>query len=176
MKRRFEPVASQRLDKIEREKIYKQHMRKVGRVKCAVDCTQPELSPRHRIIAQQAEQRRVDHLKQTRAKIRASTKESKVPSFTDPTSRPLSSRSTSSRAADPYAGTLFPSPAPFVMPTESHFLTTYRNQLAKSRSIDTRRRSEEKNESDSDDQILDVESSDSILSSDASSESESFGV
>jgi hypothetical protein len=49
-------------------------------MKGSIDATQPELSPRHRPIAQRAEQRHRGFLKTTRSNVRARTRHSVVSS------------------------------------------------------------------------------------------------
>lgn len=44
-------------------------MSRVFHSKCAIDTSQPELSPRHRMIAQKAEARRHEYMRRTRASI-----------------------------------------------------------------------------------------------------------
>ncbi|OHS99072.1 hypothetical protein TRFO_08646 [Tritrichomonas foetus] len=69
MFRKYDAVQCQNIEKFEKDKHYKFHMSKVYRSKCCVDTTQPELSPRHRMIAQKAEARRKDYMKKSRANI-----------------------------------------------------------------------------------------------------------
>jgi hypothetical protein len=172
MLRRFEPVTSQRLNKIERHKVYELHLRKVTTMKGCIDSTQPELSPRHRLIAQRAKQRRSDFLKTTRLNVRAITRQSAVSSNDQP-----SERRSARIEVDPFASPMFPTAAPFVRPADLNFFASYHNNptfarggSASSHLIKTRRQSQLSvgtNHSDTDEDILDVNlSSDEVSDSD----------
>lgn len=63
MKRRFEPITSQIMDQIEKEANHRRHMQKLSNTRHIIDTSQPEISPRHRIIAQKAEKRHSEFLK-----------------------------------------------------------------------------------------------------------------
>lgn len=65
MLRRYEPVPSQILDKAEKERHYQQHMNKMGKIRCAIDTSHPDLSPRHKLIAQRAAERQRSFRKST---------------------------------------------------------------------------------------------------------------
>lgn len=175
MKRRFEPVTSQILAKIERDKVYKQHIRTMSMsMKGAVDCSQPELSPRHRIIAQRAAQKNADIRKMRQSRVRSRTRSRDMP-LPEPSSR-LSSRDTSDQS---YAAALFPSPPALVVPGELDFLSSYHDNTSRLRTQRSGMSSLsnstfiqfDENESDSD-EVLEL-SSDSSLSS---ASSDSFGV
>ena len=176
MKRRFEPVASQILAKSEREKVYRQHVRTMSMsMKGAVDSTQPDLSPRHRIIAQRAEQKHQDFLRRRRSRVKSSTRSTGMP-------LPVTASRAGSRAANEqaYAAALFPAPPALVMPGELDFLSSYHDNASRMRGSGSGSSmigastfaAMEENMSDSD-EVLELSSDSSLSSGDSST---SFGV
>lgn len=164
MRRRFEPVTSPHLHKMECEKVYKQHMTKVSHIRGIVNSTQPELSPRHRMIAKRAEQRHKTFINRTQSKIRDYTRNAHVP-YSDTSARAATARDTMKE--ETLAGTLFEGPVFRKVPTEMDFLASYHNNESKSRAGGRSAMVKKvEHESDSDDHILDID-----LSSDLESDS-----
>ncbi|OHS98152.1 hypothetical protein TRFO_08996 [Tritrichomonas foetus] len=78
MKRRFEPVQSQVLDKFEKNKHYQWHMIRVHNSKSLIDNSQPELSPRHQLIAFKASQRQKAHMNQNNPQFKSQSKQKMI--------------------------------------------------------------------------------------------------
>jgi hypothetical protein len=110
---------------------YQTHMEIVRHMRYGVDTSPPEISPRHRLIAQRAAARRKKFLKNARATVKAM-------------SRMMVNQSAygTPRAfveVDPYASPMFPSRAPAVSPQDLNFLLSYghnqsQSQLSSARS------------------------------------------
>jgi hypothetical protein len=123
MLRRYEPVSCPHIAKLEHDMTYQSHMVRVHRMKYGVDTTPPEVSPRHRLIAQRAAERRKEFLKNARAAVRTSSR------FT----YGQAERGAPPPGVDPYASPLFPSRAPAVSPEDLNFLLSYGHNQSRSR-------------------------------------------
>lgn len=145
MLRKYDVIQCPDIERFETDKKYNYHMSRVFHSKCAIDTSQPELSPRHRMIAQKAEARRREYMKKTRASISPKFSVKGFPYSTRPTSLLATSSSknqqtmksqkmltqsgknkysTSSKVSVANAP-LFRSPAPYVEPTDFDFLDNY---------------------------------------------------
>jgi hypothetical protein len=109
---RFEPVASTHLSRIHRDENYKFHMGRVSHTLAAINTTQPELSPRHRLLASRAAKSHRDFLKTTRAKLRTVTQTAQLPYSDLPPTRDCRRVGFEVEAADPYG--VFRSPISFI--------------------------------------------------------------
>lgn len=148
MYRKYDIIQCPDIERFEKDKKYNYHMSRVFHAKCAVDTSQPELSPRHRLIAQKAEARRREYMRRTRASISPKFSVKGFPYSSRPTSilatsssqnqqtmksqkspRALTStsknRSSTSSKASVANAPLFRSPAPFIDPTDFDFLDNF---------------------------------------------------
>lgn len=148
MLRKYDVIQCPDIERFETNKKYNYHMSRVFHSKCAIDTSQPELSPRHRMIAQKAEARRREYMKRTRASISPKFSVKGFPYSTRPTSLLATSSSNnqqtikSQKASNALASSaknklstsskvsvsntpLFRSPAPYVEPTDFDFLDNF---------------------------------------------------
>ena len=172
MFRKYDVIQCPNIEKFEKDKHYKCHMSKVftGQ-KCAIDAKQPELSPRHRMIAIKAEKRRKDYMKKSRSNISPhfnvkgfpySTQSSLYGSTKVTPSSPSSSRTYSTGITE---RPLFRSPAPYVEPSQIEMFqdfvpfqptqTRQEKTLKLSRTLKTTKMETLNNEEESNSDILD---------------------
>ena len=64
MKQRYEPVCSHILNRVEVSQTYDAHVRKMIKIKPAIDTSMPEISPRHRLIAQKANHHKIQQARE----------------------------------------------------------------------------------------------------------------
>ena len=137
MLRKYDVIQCPDIEKFEKDKKYTYHMSRVFHTKCSIDTSQPELSPRHRMIAQKAEARRKEYLRRSRAHTSHNTSMKGFP-HTSKSSilTTTSGTSTQSPRASKTANLtttsksivdtpLFRSPARYVEPAELDFLDDF---------------------------------------------------
>jgi hypothetical protein len=69
MKGKYDLVASEHCQKIERKRKYTDHMRKLSGMKHAIVCSEPDISPRHRFLMRKAQERREEYLRAARTPV-----------------------------------------------------------------------------------------------------------